>query len=348
MDMIKYIEIDENSRKPKYLQIVDSVTNNISSENFEMDAKMPSVNSLSETFYLSRDTVVKAYKILIERKIIVSVRGKGCYISETKLISKTNILFLVNKLSSYKLQIYNSFNNNIGANSHTDLQIYHCDESLFINFLEKYIDAYDYYVIMSHFKSEDFKYTATPQKVINAIKKIPKEKLIMLDDVNLEMDGEILEIYQDFENDIYNALLDGFHKIKNYKNLVLLYPEKSIYPYPKSIVHGFKKFCIENTLEYEVIDEIFDDIILKRGDLFITIGEDDLVMVIQQIREFEFEIGTEIGVLSYNDTPLKELLDISVISTDMKKMGTTAAQMILNKKKMKVKNPFHFIDRGSM
>ena len=132
MDMIKYIEIDENSRKPKYLQIVDSVTNNISLGNFEMDAKMPSINLLSEAFYLSRDTVEKAYKILKDRKIIVSVRGKGYYISRTKLISKTNILFLVNKLSSYKLQIYNSFNINIGANSHTDLQIYHCDELLFL------------------------------------------------------------------------------------------------------------------------------------------------------------------------------------------------------------------------
>ena len=58
-------------------------------------------------------------------------------------------------------------------------------------------------MINSHFKSEDFKYTAPPQKVIDAIKKIPKEKLIMLDDINLGMEGEILEIYQDYGKDIF-------------------------------------------------------------------------------------------------------------------------------------------------
>ena len=88
--------------------------------------------------------------------------------------------------------------------------------------------------------------------------------------------------------------------------------------------------------------------ILKKGDLFITIVEDDLVNLINQIRDNEFVIGTDIGVLSYNDTPLKELLGISVVSTDFNIMGETAARMILNNEKGSVKNPFKFIDRESM
>jgi DNA-binding GntR family transcriptional regulator len=139
MKIFKYIDIDENSRKPKYIQIVDSVRHNITQGKFVLDQKMPSINMLSEEFYLSRDTVEKAYGILKERKIITSVRGKGFYIARTNLISKTNILFLVNKLSSYKLQIYSAFNRSIGANTHTNLQVYHCDESLFLNLLEKNI-----------------------------------------------------------------------------------------------------------------------------------------------------------------------------------------------------------------
>ena len=88
--------------------------------------------------------------------------------------------------------------------------------------------------------------------------------------------------------------------------------------------------------------------ILKKGDLFITIVEDDLVNLIKQIRDNEYTIGEDIGVLSYNDTPLKDLLGISVVSTDFNTMGETAAQMILNKEKGEVKNPFNFIDRASM
>ncbi len=348
MDIFKYIDLDENSRKPKYIQIVDSVTQNISQENFSIDDKMPSINMLSEEFYLSRDTVEKAYKILKDRKIIISVRGKGFYIARTNLISKTNILFLVNKLSSYKLQIYNAFNRSIGANTHTDLQIYHCDESLFLNILEKHKGTYDYYIIMSHFKSDDFKHISAPDKVLQAINKIPKEKLIMLDNLNHKIDGKIVKVYQDYENDIYESLIEGYKKIVKYKKLVLVYPAKSVYPYPKRIVHGFRKFCIEKSLDFEIIDEIYDDMILKNGDLFVTIVEDDLVNLIHQIRDNEFEIGKDIGVLSYNETPLKDLLGISVVSTDFKIMGETAAKMILNKEKGSVKNPFKFIDRESM
>jgi len=346
MNFFKHINIDGNSRKPKYFQIVDSVIQNISLGNFAMGDKMPSINRLSEECYLSRDTVEKAYKILKERKIIISVRGKGFYIARTKLISRTNILFLFNKLSSYKLQIFNAFNRNIGANSFVDLQIYHSDETLFLNLLEKHKGAYDYYIVMSHFKSDDFKYLSTPKSVIEAIKKIPSEKLILLNNLKEINDGEIVKIYQDYENDLYNSLIQGFEKISKYKRLVLVFPDRSIYPYP--IVHGFRKFCIHKALNFEIIDEIYDDMILKKGDLFITIVEDDLVNLINQMRENEFVIGKDIGILSYNDTPLKDLLGISVISTDFKMIGETAARMILNNEKGSVKNPFNFIDRASM
>lgn len=346
--MFKYLKIDENSRIPKYRQLVDSVINNISNGNLKIDDKIPSINSLSEEFLLSRDTVEKAYQILKERKIITSIRGKGYYITRTKLISKVNILFLINKLSAYKMRIYNSFINTIGGNSHTDLHIYHCDNSLFVNLLEKNINAYDYYVIMPHFKTDDLKHISSTDEAIKAINMIPKNKLVLMDNNKLEIKGDFIEIYQDFENDIYNALKEGLPKISRYGKLILVYPENAVYPYPRRILHGFRKFCVEHKIDFEILDEIFDDIILKKGDLFITIEENDLVSLVNQIRDKEFILGVEIGVISYNDTPLKELLGITVISTDFKVMGETASRMILNKEKGKVKNPFNFIDRNSI
>ena len=74
----------------------------------------------------------------------------------------------------------------------------------------------------------------------------------------------------------------------------------------------------------------------------------DLVNLMKQIRDEEYVLGKEIGVISYNDTPLKELLGITVMSTDFNIMGETAARMILNKEKGQVKVPFNFIDRNSI
>ncbi|NCT09042.1 MAG: GntR family transcriptional regulator [Flavobacteriia bacterium] len=348
MKLMKLIKIDEDSRVPKYQQIIDSIIENISAGNLKIDQKIPSINMFSEEFYLSRDTVEKAYSILKERNIITSIRGKGYYITRTKLISKVNILFLVNKLSSYKLKTYNHFIDSIGPNSYTDLHIYHCDESLFLNLLDKYKSTYDYFVMMLHFKNKDLKHVSYTENVISAVKKIPREKLILLDNIKPEIGGNFVEIYQDFENDIYNALIEALSKIKKYKKIILVYPEKLVYPYPRRILHGFRKFCVEHKLDFEIMEKIYDDMILKKGDLFITIEESDLVNLVKQIREDEFKLGEDIGIISYNDTPLKELLGITVISTDFKVMGITAATMILNKEKGKYKVPFNFIDRQSL
>ncbi len=347
--MMKFIKIDENSRIPKYQQIIDSIIHNISIGNLTIDQKIPSINMFSEEFYLSRDTVEKAYGILKERNIITSIRGKGFYISRTKLISKVNILFLVNKLSTYKLRTYNHFIDAIGANSHTDLHIYHCSETLFLNLLNKNKSAYDYFIIMPHFKTEDLKHVSFTENVLEAMRGLPKNKLIVLDNIKPQIDGTT-EIYQDFENDIYNALKLGLSKVKKYEKIMLIYPEKSEYPYPRRILRGFRKFCVEHQLDFEILDKIYDDMILKKGDLFITIEESDLVNLVKQVREDEFQLGKDIGIISYNDTPLKELLGITVMSTDFKVMGETAANTILQKdtKNSKVKVPFNFIERESL
>jgi hypothetical protein len=297
---------------------------------------------------MSRDTVEKAYNILKERKIISSIRGKGYYITRTKLESKVNILFLTNKLSSYKMKTYSSFINTLGANAHVDLQIYHCDETLFLNILDKFEGAYDYYVITTHFKTDELKHLSFTDEVVNAIKNIPTEKLVVLDNIKLGTSDDVIKIYQDFENDIYNALKEGLSKIAKYKRLILVYPDKAVYPYPRRILHGFRKFCVEHDINFEILSEVYDDMILKKGDLFITIEESDLVNLMKQIRDEEYVLGKEIGVISYNDTPLKELLGITVMSTDFNIMGETAARMILNKEKGQVKVPFNFIDRNSI
>jgi DNA-binding LacI/PurR family transcriptional regulator len=55
-----------------------------------------------------------------------------------------------------------------------------------------------------------------------------------------------------------------------------------------------------------------------------------------------------VGIISFNETILKDLLEITVISTDFEAMGQTAAHMLLNKEPQQVKNPFHMIVRKSL
>ncbi|TWO34507.1 GntR family transcriptional regulator [Seonamhaeicola sediminis] len=346
--MLDLIKLDTNSIVPKYLQIINSVINNVSKGNAKFGDQVPSINSLSKEFYLSRDTVERAYRVLKKRKVIVSVPGKGTYIAKTQLISKLNILFFVNKLSPYKTQVYNSFLKEMGDNCHVDLQSYHSDETLFLELMTKYKSVYDYFVIMPHFRTENLSHRSFTKKVEAVINELPKENLILLDSKSSQIEGEFIEVYQDYENDIFSALESGKEKIANkYNKLTLVYPKTTFYPYPSEIVDGFRAFCSKFCFDFEIVEEISNEFQLENKSLYITIEEDDLVAVMNLVRKSDYKLGVNVGVISYNDTPLKQVLGITVISCDFEAMGVQAAKMITENVKDKVKAPFFYIDRES-
>ncbi|NJC28464.1 GntR family transcriptional regulator [Neolewinella antarctica] len=348
MRIFEYITIDPNSRKPKYRQIVDCIVENIGAGNIMVDEKIPSINSLSERFILSRDTVEKAYNILKKRNIITPVKGKGFYVTDVPLKKGNRILFLINKLSAYKMRIYNSFVSSVGPDVQTDLDIYHCDESLFLALLERDQHGYDYFVIMPHFKTDELRHTSTTDKVTRLLRSIPDNKLVILDNHLSELAGDFAEVYQDFEMDIYEALKQGESKIQQYEKAVLGFPSRSVYPYPRRILRGFRHFCVEAKISFEVIDKIEEDHPLEAGTLYLTIPEEDLVNLVKAARDQGLTPGKDIGIISYNETPLKDLLGITTISTNFDQMGRTSARLITEKKRDKIKNPFVLTNRDSL
>jgi DNA-binding LacI/PurR family transcriptional regulator len=60
--------------------------------------------------------------------------------------------------------------------------------------------------------------------------------------------------------------------------------------------------------------------------------------------------GRDFGLISYDETPLKEVLagGITVISTDFEKMGRLAADCILNERHEVVANECRLILRSSL
>ena len=342
------LTIDERSRVPKYQQIVDGIVDSVAHGQLHLEEKIPSINALSEQFGLSRDTVEKAYNILKEREVIISVKGKGFYIARTPLLGRINVLFLVNKLSTYKMQIYNGFVQELDQAAHTDLHIYHCDETLFLNILTKNLRTYDQYVIMPHFKTSGQRHISHTPAVVELMNRLPDGRLLLLDNNLIELRTRHAEVYQDFEGDIYRALREGVAQIRKYRRVVLIFPDRSIYPYPKRILHGFRRFCVEYNLPFEIIDALRQDTVLDTATLFITIEESALVDLVKRARDQGLRLGQDIGVISYNDTPLKDLLGITVVSTDFEAMGRTAAQLVRSRQLLQIRNPFRWIERASV
>lgn len=337
-------KIHTDSRTPKYMQVVNLILDDIDRGKLKIGDRIPSINETSFDFLLSRDTVEKAYNELRERGIITSVRGKGFYVSSTNMANKMKVLLLFNKLSSYKKIIYYSIVETLGNEATVDLQIHHYNRKIFESLLENHLGHYSYYVLAPHFFDEN----THPETAYDLISKIPKDKLLIMDRAVKDHENEFPGVYQDFSRDIFEALESGIAHLRKYSRLILVFPKGDMYPV--EIIDGFKRFCFFHNFNNLILDGI-DDEPLYEGDSFIVLAETDLANIVKKSREQCFILGKDIGIISYNETPLKEILaeGITTISTDFINMGKSIANQILGEEdKIPIKNPFKMIIRKSL
>ena len=339
--MNNLLNIDLDNKVPKYMQIVDSITDAIRRGQLKKDQRIFSINEMSNEYFLSRDTVEKAYNILRGRGVISAIRGKGYFIKDVFVHVPIKVLLIFNKISNYKKQVYNAFIEAIGNDAIVDLKIHHYNTQIFKSLIDNHINEYNYFVVMPHFYEDQ-------EEAYRVMRSIPANKLIILDKKVPVIDIKSAAVYQDFENDIVDALEQGLDLLKKYNELYLVFPK--LVPYPSEIVRGFRKFCMQNDYKYEIISEINFNTVVRPGKAFIVIEETDLVNLIKKCRLKKLKIGKEVGIISYNETPLKEILldGITVISTDHEKMGEAAAHLILQNSKERIKNPFKLIRRKSL
>jgi len=327
-------------KTPKYKQIVQSVITDIERGTLKKGDQLPSISELSAEYYLARDTVEKAYRELRERGFCTSVQGKGYYVQAPDN-NKIKILLVFNKLSSYKKIIYYAFLQALGDRATVDLQIHHYSASLFQEIIEKNLGKYNYYVVMPHFTQDLDK--ADYRAVLNSI---PAEELVFLDKDLPDLKRDVLTVYQDFDKDIFTALEGVEDLLEKYQRLVLVLPSVGN-NYPVEIAWGFRTFCINAHKEFAVKEHALNEV-LEPGTAYVVVETTDLAELIKKVRQTPYLLGREIGILSFNASTLKELLGITVITTDFEAMGRTAAELLLDKQRVKVKNPFYTIRRGSL
>jgi DNA-binding LacI/PurR family transcriptional regulator len=118
---------------------------------------------------------------------------------------------------------------------------------------------------------------------------------------------------------------------------------------PEGLMNGFRQFSEESGMEHSFINSIGEHHI-QEGDVFLIFTDNDLVDLIKISHGTGLKLGKQIGIISYDDTSLKEVLagGITVISTDFKKMGETAAHLIKTRTRIKISNPCRLIVRKSL
>lgn len=331
MSLLKF-NINESAGQTKLQQLVHSITEAISNGKLKVGETLPSVNQLSSESGFSRDTVFKAYNILKSRNIIESAPQKGYYVSSESL----RIFMLLDDFSAFKEQLYNAFRQNLPETYSVDLWFHHYNPEVFHQLIQNSLGRYSLYVVMN-----------IDNKGIDPIlNKIDANKLLILDMGN---PGNNLNfLLQNFNEAVVNCLTQGLEAIRKYDEFILIYSAKKT-PHPVETVDAFRRFCKSNQIKHKVSDK-FDEVRLKSGQLYLVIKDSELVEIIKVGLKNGFQLGKDFGVISYNDTPMKEIVEggITVISTDFRKMGEQAAEFVKNKQKLQEILPTSLILRQSL
>ncbi|MEN8115897.1 MAG: GntR family transcriptional regulator [Bacteroidota bacterium] len=313
------LNINEFSGQTKLQQLVHSITEAISNGQLKIGDALPSVNQLSSESGFSRDTVFKAYNILKQRNIIESAPQKGYFVASESF----KVFMLLDDFSAFKEQLYQSFRQNLPDTYSVDLLFHHYNHDVFHQLIQNSLGRYSMYVVMN----------IDHDNINPILDKIDTNKLLVLDMGKPEA-GKNNFILQDFNNSVNRCLEKGKDLLKKYDELILVYAENNT-PHPSETVSAARSFCKNNGLAFRKINKVDADKI-RQGQAYFVIRDTDLVEVVKSCRSNSLKLGKDVGVLSFNDTPMKEVVGggITVISTDFRLMGKQAAEFVKTKQKV--------------
>ncbi|WP_321539323.1 GntR family transcriptional regulator [Flavobacterium piscinae] len=323
---MKIIQVDNQSGLPKYKQIVQSVELAIAEKRSLKGDRLPSVNKVSLEFSLSRDTVLLAYDELKKRGIVFAILGKGYYVKSVEFSYEQRFFVLFDELNAFKEDLYMSFLEAVNDKAQIDIFFHHFNVSMFKKLINESNGNYSKYIIM-------------PTNLSGAaeiIKTLPHNDVYILDQTNLEL-ADYPSVHQNFVKDIFNALEEARPRLMIYSQLILIFPG---FKEPLGMVEGFTQFCHRYAFSHQVITD-FDYQKIEQGSVYIIPNDRHLVQVIEQSKTLQFQLGQDFGIISYNDTPLKKVVEngITTISTDFKLMGKTTGRDGVKESKNKNRKP---------
>ncbi len=321
--------------KSKYNLIVSHVTDRIASEEYRKGDWIPSINEFRSLYNLSRDTVFAGLRELVAKGIVASNHGVGYFVTSTKIGAGHHVFLLFNELNEFKEVLFKSFMESAGSSVTVDLYFHNYNRKVFETLVRDANHKYTDYVIMSG----KFKGIAPLLDSLSG-------RVFLLDHFHPELKGKYSAVFQDFEKNTYEALTSGLELLRKYRRIFMVQKEEKE---PEERYEGLRVFCNEYGFDHDYLPTTADREIAK-GDVYIVVKDEDLAALIKQATRQQLIPGTDFGIISYNDTPLKEVLagGITTLSTDFKLMGKTMAALIEQRVIHTIENPWKLTVRKSL
>lgn len=311
------MELNFNGKNTKVQQLSDYLQDSISANELKVGDELPSINFLSQKLHVSRDTVFKAFKILKKKGLIDSIHGKSYFVTK----NTSNILLLLDEYTPFKESLYNTLIKKLPLSYKVDLWFHQYNKTLFNSIIKDAYGRYNKYLVMNY-----------ENDVLSPLlKQIDPDRLLLLDFGKFEK-SEYSYICQDFDKGFYNALASVKDQLSKYRKLIFILNKQ--HKHPQSSKEYFSRFCYDYGFLSEILDEVPESVSEKC--CYIIIKQIDVVEIIKRGKEQNLVMGTDFGLITYNENPFYEIIGdgIPSFSIDFNLMGSLAADFVLTGEKI--------------
>ena len=332
----KIQELDQMPSYSKHDQLVQGIINAIDEKIVVQGDALPSVNTMISEVGFARETIMKGYRELVSRGIIESKNRLGYFVANDNTSQELKVALLIYAIDTFQEQFYRSFRNELGANIHLDVFFHHGNIEVFETMMSLIKGKYGMYVIspIPHPRTKELLNT------------IPRNKFIMFDRYE-PLDGEFNYVTQEFEQSSYRAFSELADVIKKYDEIIFFHVPGSLDPI--EIVRSYLKFVKDFKINGK-IQPGYKAGSVKKGRVYYTNDSSELWQILKDCKMKNFQIGKDVGILSHNDEPVKEIIfgGITTYSTDFTLMGKKAARFVLDRKPIHEIIPTKLIRRYSI
>jgi DNA-binding transcriptional regulator YhcF (GntR family) len=318
----------------KHDRLVHGIINAIDEKLISRDETLPSVNMMIRELGFSRETIVKGYKYLIDRGIIESKNRLGYFVAHGKTGQTLKVALLMFSIDTFEEQFYRNFRHELGPNVDLHVFFHHGNIEIFETILGQVRGKYGMYVVapIPHPRTREL------------LEWIPRNKFLMVDRFE-PLGGEFNHITQEFAKASYKAFLELAPVIRGFDAFIFYHSPDSLDP--KEIVTSFRKFLKDAKIKGEVIREYVPGSI-ERRKVYFTLDNFALWEILKECKAKGLKPGKDVGILSHNDEPVKEIIGITTWSADFSLMGTRAGQFVMNRGKVQETIPTTLARRNTL
>lgn len=329
-------KLEEINSLSKHEQLVLGIIDAIDSGHLTVGNQLPSINVMVDEVGFARKTIVKAYEELKDRGLVESKKTKGYFVVSNKTRVFLKIALIMYSFQRFQQEFYNALRNELGEKVQIDVFFHHNNEEVFQTVFMNIRAKYGMYVVAP----------IESNSVKELLKTLSPEKLIIVDRF-LNIGSEYTYITQEFEQSTYTNLTNLLPKIEKYKELVLFF--RNDLDYPKGILSSYLRFLKDFKIKGRV-EENYKGNSVKKDVLYLFISDADLWPLLKDCRNADLRVGRDVGVLSFNDHVVKEIVfgGITTISTDFNEMAALTASNLKSIHYTKSIVPTNLIDRESL